>query len=314
MLPFRRNGNWLESKARALSAGTRTVMAETDIAKLSPLMAGKRGLVMGVANERSIAWGIARVLAGQGAELAFTYQGDAFGRRAMPLAKSVGSEIIVPCDVADLASVDNVFDELKKTWGSLDFVVHALAFSDRRELAGRYADTSRDNFTNTMVISCFSFTEIAKRAADLMPNGGSLLTLTYGGATRWVPSYNVMGVAKAALEASVRYLAADLGPQGVRVNALSAGPMRTLAGSGVSDARVIFNFQRDHSPLRRTPTLDEVGGSALYLLSPLSGAVTGEVHFVDCGYSTVAMPNLEVLKTLEAEAEAAGRTPSQAAE
>ena len=288
-------------------------MTEFDVAKPGPLMAGKRGLVMGVANDRSIAWGIARVLAGQGAKLAFTYQGDAFGRRAVPLAESVGSEVIVPCDVADLASVDNAFKEIKDKWGELDFVVHALAFSDRRELAGRYADTSRDNFTNTMIISCFSFTEIAKRAAELMPNGGSLLTLSYGGATRWVPSYNVMGVAKAALEASVRYLAADLGPQGIRVNALSAGVMRTLAGAGVSDARVIFNYQRDHAPLKRTPTLDEIGGSALYLLSPLSGAVTGEVHFVDCGYNTVAMPTLDSLKELDSEAKPAP-SPSAAAE
>ena len=289
-------------------------MAEIDIAKPGPLMAGKRGLIMGVANERSIAWGIARVLAGQGAKLAFSYQGDAFGRRAIPLAQSVGSDVIVPCDVADLASVDNVFAEINKAWGGLDFVVHALAFSDRRELAGRYADTTRDNFTNTMLISCFSFTEIAKRAAELMPNGGSLLTLSYGGATRWVPSYNVMGVAKAALEASVRYLAADLGQQGVRVNALSAGVMRTLAGAGVSDARSIFNYQRDHAPLRRTPTLDEIGGSALYLLSPLSGAVTGEVHFVDCGYNTVAMPTLEALKAAENDASASGRKAGEAAE
>ncbi|KUO54076.1 MAG: enoyl-ACP reductase [Alphaproteobacteria bacterium BRH_c36] len=280
-------------------------MSETDIATPGPLMAGKRGLVMGVANDRSIAWGIARVLAGQGAELAFSYQGDAFGRRAIPLAESVGSKIIVPCDVSDIASVDNVFAEIEKTWGSLDFVVHALAFSDRRELAGRYADTSRDNFTNTMVISCFSFTEVANRAARLMPNGGSLLTLTYAGATRWVPSYNVMGVAKAALEASVRYLASDFGPQGIRVNAVSAGPMRTLAGAGVSDARAIFNYQRDHSPLRRTPTLDEVGGSALYLLSDMGSGVTGEVHFVDCGYSTVAMPTLEALKKIEEGGEVA---------
>ena len=203
-----------------------------DIAQPGPLMAGKRGLIMGVANERSIAWGIARVLAGQGAKLAFTYQGDAFGRRAIPLAQSVKSDIIVSCDVTDLASVDNVFAEIGKKWGGLDFVVHALAFSDRRELQGRYSDTSRDNFTNTMVISCFSFTEVAKRAAPLMTNGGSMLTLTYGGSQRVVPSYNVMGVAKAALEASVRYLAADFGAQAIRVNALSAGPMRTLAGAG----------------------------------------------------------------------------------
>ena len=271
-----------------------------DVANPGPLMAGKRGLVMGVANERSIAWGIARVLAGHGAELAFTYQGEAFGRRAIPLAESVNSKIIVSCDVSDLDSVDNVFAEIKNTWGSLDFVVHALAFSDRRELQGRYADTTRDNFINTMIISCFSFTEIAKRAAELMPNGGSMLTLTYGGASRWVPSYNVMGVAKAALEASVRYLATDLGVDNIRVNALSPGPMRTLAGAGISDARAIFNFQRDHAPLRRTPTLDEVGGSALYLLSPLSGGVSGEIHFVDCGYNSVSMPSLDSLKTLEA--------------
>ena len=289
-------------------------MSAIDFAKPGPLMAGKRGLIMGVANDRSIAWGIARVLAGQGAKLAFTYQGDAFGRRAMPLAQSVGADIIAPCDVLDLASVDAVFDEIKSKWGKLDFVVHALAFSDRRELSGRYADTSRENFTNTMVISCFSFTEIAKRAAELMPDGGSLLTLTYGGATRWVPSYNVMGVAKAALEASVRYLANDLGPSGIRVNALSAGPMRTLAGSGVSDARSIFNYQRDHSPLRRTPSLDEVGGAGLYLLSDLAGAVTGEVHFVDCGYNITSMPTLEALKELEADAAAAGRASAKAAE
>jgi enoyl-[acyl-carrier protein] reductase I len=285
-----------------------------DMAKPGPLMAGKRGLIMGVANDRSIAWGIARVLAGQGAELAFTYQGDAFGRRAIPLAQSVGSKIIEPCDVSDLASVDAVFKSVEKNWGSLDFVVHALAFSDRRELSGKYADTSRENFTNTMVISCFSFTEIAKRAAALMPNGGSMITLSFGGATKVVPSYNVMGVAKAALEASVRYLATDFGPQGIRVNALSAGPMRTLAGAGVSDARTIFNYQKDHAPLRRTPSLDEVGGSALYLLSPMSGAVTGEVHFVDCGYSTVAMPTLDALKAQEVMAAAAGRATNEAAE
>ena len=250
-------------------------MTSKDIAQPGPMMAGKRGLIMGVANDRSIAWGIARVLAGQGAKLAFTYQGDAFGRRAIPLAKSTGADIIVSCDVTDLKSVDKVFAEIKKSWGSLDFVVHALAFSDRRELAGRYADTTRENFANTMVISCFSFTEIAKRASEMMPAGGSLLTLTFSGATRWVPCYNVMGVAKAALEASVRYLAADLGAQGIRVNALSAGPMRTLAGAGVSDGRMLFNYQRDHAPLRRSPTLDEVGGAGLYLLSDLSGAVTG---------------------------------------
>jgi enoyl-[acyl-carrier protein] reductase I len=286
-------------------------MTSKDIAEPGPLMAGKRGLIMGVANDRSIAWGIARVLAGHGAQLAFTYQGEAFGRRAIPLAKSVGAEIIVNCDVADLASVDNVFAEIAKTWGGLDFVVHALAFSDRRELQGRYSDTSRENFTNTMVISCFSFTEVAKRAAPLMTNGGALLTLTYGGSQRVVPSYNVMGVAKAALEASVRYLAADFGADGIRVNALSPGPMRTLAGAGISDARIIFNYQGEHAPLKRTPTLDEVGGAALYLLSDLSGGVTGEVHFVDCGYNAVAMPSLDALKMQEQDATAAGRPPSQ---
>ena len=274
-------------------------MMKTDVAKTGALMAGKRGLVMGVANERSIAWGIARLLAGQGAKLAFTYQGEAFGRRAIPLAKSLGSEIVVNCDVTDLATVDATFAEIKRQWGDLDFVVHALAFSDRRELAGRYVDTTRENFVNTMVISCFSFTEIAKRASDLMREGGALLTLTFSGATRWVPCYNVMGVAKAALEASVRYLAADLGPRGIRVNALSAGPMRTLAGAGISDARMLFNYQRDHAPLKRTPTLDEVGGAGLYLVSDLSGAVTGEVHFVDCGYHMVAMPDLNALKSME---------------
>jgi enoyl-[acyl-carrier protein] reductase I len=293
---------WCEFKGRE-----RWTMTQRDIANPGPLMAGRRGLIMGVANDRSIAWGIARVLAGQGAKLAFTYQSEAFGRRAIPLAQSVGSEIIVPCDVSDIVTVDKAFEAINEKWGGLDFVVHALAFSDRNELRGRYADTTRANFLTTMTISCFSFTEIAKRAAAIMPKGGSILTLTYGGSTRVVPSYNVMGVAKAALEASVRYLASDFGPQGVRVNALSAGPMRTLAGAGVSDARTIFNFQGDHAPLRRTPTLDEIGGAALYLLSDLSGAVTGEVHFVDCGYNMVAMPGLDDLKAIEADAAAAGR-------
>jgi len=270
-----------------------------NIATPGPIMAGKRGLVMGVANDRSIAWGIARVLHGQGAELAFSYQGGAFGRRAVPLAQSIGAKIIEEADVEALDSVKRVFDVIKKKWGSLDFVVHALAFSDRNELRGRYCDTTRKNFSHTMVISCFSFTEICKLAAELMPAGGSLLTLTYGGATRVVPSYNVMGVAKAALETSVRYLASDFGPQGIRVNALSAGPMRTLAGAGISDARALFNYQREHAPMRRSPTLDEVGGSALYLLSDLSGAVTGEVHFVDCGYSTIAMPSIDAVKAMD---------------
>ncbi|MEL6946526.1 MAG: enoyl-ACP reductase FabI [Pseudomonadota bacterium] len=267
----------------------------------SNLMAGKRGLIMGVANDHSIAWGIARTLHAHGAELAFTYQGDAFGRRVKPLAESVGSDILLPCDVEDVASVDSVFDTLKEKWGGLDFFVHAVGFSDKNELKGRYADTTRDNFSRTMVISCFSFTETAKRAAALMNDGGSIITLTYGGATRVMPNYNVMGVAKAALEASVRYLASDFGGDNIRVNAISAGPMRTLAGSGVADARAMYNYQKRNAPLKRTVTLDEVGGSALYLLSPLSTGVTGEVHFVDSGYSTISMPRPEELKRVEAE-------------
>ena len=261
------------------------------------LMAGKRGLVMGVANDHSIAWGIARTLAAHGAELAFTYQGDAFGRRVRPLAESVGASHVFPCDVEDDASVDAVFSGLKEAWGSLDFLVHAIAFSDRNELRGRSADTSRENFTRTMLISCFSFTEIAKRAAALMPAGGSLITLTYAGSTRVMPNYNVMGVAKAALEASVRYLAADYGPDGIRVNAISAGPVRTLAGAGITDARLMYTWHRMHAPLRRPTTLDDVGGGSLYLLSDLSAGVTGEVHFVDSGYHIVSIPRPEQLRS-----------------
>jgi enoyl-[acyl-carrier protein] reductase I len=260
------------------------------------LMKGRRGLVMGVANDHSIAWGIAKSLHDQGAELAFTYQGEAFGRRVKPLAETVGSKLVLPCDVENTATVDEAFAAIAKEWGTIDFVVHAIAFSDKAELKGKYADTSRDNFVRTMIISCFSFTEIARKAAALMPNGGSLVTLTYGGSVRVMPNYNVMGVAKAALESSVRYLAADYGPQGVRVNAISAGPMRTLAGAGIGDARAMFNFQKRHSPLRRTVTLDEVGGAALYLLSPLSGGVTGEIHYVDSGYNIISTPRPEDLK------------------
>ncbi|MGA0596724.1 enoyl-ACP reductase FabI [Enterovirga sp. CN4-39] len=266
----------------------------------STLLKGKRGLVMGVANDHSIAWGIAKVLAAHGAELAFTYQGDALGRRVTPLAKSVGSELVLPCDVEDLASVDGVFAAVDEAWGGIDFLVHAIAFSDKNELKGRYADTTRDNFSRTMLISCFSFTEIAKRAAERMKNGGAIVTLTYGGSTRVMPNYNVMGVAKAALEASVRYLAGDFGPMGVRVNAISAGPVRTLAGAGIADARFMYNFQRANSPLRRTVTIDEIGGSALYLLSELSGGVTGEIHYVDSGYNIISMPRPDVLKAQEA--------------
>src|SRR6202521_2645950 len=259
------------------------------------LMHGKRGLVMGVANDHSIAWGIAKTLAAHGAKLAFTYQGEALGKRVKPLAESVGSSLILPCDVEDIASVDAVVAELKKQWGSLDFLVHAIGFSDKNELKGRYADTTRENFVRTMMISCFSFTELAKRAAAMMPAGGAMVTLTYNGGQRAMPNYNVMGVAKAALEASVRYLAVDFGPSAIRVNAISAGPIRTLAGAGISDARAMFSFQQRHSPLRRGVTLDEIGGAALYLLSDLSTGVTGDIHFVDSGYNIITMPNPEAL-------------------
>lgn len=270
------------------------------------LMQGKRGLIMGVANDHSIAWGIAKAVAAHGAELAFTYQGEALGKRVKPLAESVGSSLVAPCDVEDLASVDAVFKRIESEWGSLDFAVHAIGFSDRNELKGRYVDaTTRENFTRTMVISAFSFTELAQRAARLMKNGGSLLTLTYGGSTRVMPNYNVMGVAKAALEASVRYLASDLGPQGVRVNAISAGPIRTLAGAGIGDARSMFNFQKQHSPLRRSLDIDDVGGAGLYLLSDLSGGVTGEIHFVDGGYNIISMPRPEDLRADVQQGEAA---------
>jgi len=263
-------------------------------------MQKKRGLIMGVANDHSIAWGIAKALAAQGAELAFTYQGEALGKRVIPLAESVGSNIVLPCDVEDIASVDATFDALEKRWGTLDFVVHAIGFSDKNELKGRYIEqTTRENFSRTMVISCYSFTEVAQRAAKLMPNGGSLLTLTYGGATRVMPNYNVMGLAKAALEASVRYIASDLGPQNIRVNAISAGPIRTLAGAGIGEARAMFSFQRAHSPLRRAVTIEDVGGSALYFLSDLASGVTGEVHFVDAGYNIISMPRPEDLRAEE---------------
>jgi enoyl-[acyl-carrier protein] reductase I len=262
----------------------------------SALMSGKRGLVMGVANDHSIAWGIAQALAAEGAELAFTYQGEILGKRVRPLAESLGSSLSLPCDVEDVASLEAVFAAIERNWGTLDFVVHCIGFSDRNELKGRYADTTRENFVRTMVVSAFSFTEIAKRAALLMPSGGAMLTLTFGGATRVMPNYNVMGVAKAALEASVRYLAADFGPAGIRVNAISAGPVRTLAGAGIADARFMFNFQRHQSPLRRTVTIADIGGSALYLLSGLSAGVTGEVHFVDSGYNIISMPRPDDIK------------------
>ena len=271
------------------------------------LMRGKRGLIMGVANNHSIAWGIAQALAGQGAELAFTYQGEALGRRVKPLVATLGSDLVVPCDVEDLASVDAAIDQVGNTFGSIDFLVHAIAYSDRNELKGRYADTTRENFLRTMVISAFSFTEIAKRGAALMPNGGSMVTLTFGGSTRIAPNYNVMGVAKAALESSVRYLAADYGCNGIRVNAISAGPIRTLAGAGIADERFMYNYQKSHSPLRRSVTIEDVGGSALYLLSDLSNGVTGEIHFVDAGYNIVSIPRPENMVSAESMAEEAGK-------
>jgi enoyl-[acyl-carrier protein] reductase I len=265
------------------------------------LMQGKRGLIMGVANDHSIAWGIAKVLAQHGAELAFTYQGEALGKRVTPLARSVGSDLVVPCDVEDQASVDAAFAALDERWDGLDFLVHAIGFSDKSQLKGRYVDvTTRDNFSRTLVISAFSFTEVAQRAVRRMRHGGSLLTLTYGGSMRVMPNYNVMGVAKAALEASVRYLASDLGPDGIRVNAVSAGPVRTLAGAGISDARLMFTYQKAHAPLRRTVSIEEIGGAALYLLSDLSSGVTGEIHYVDSGYNIISMPRPDVLKAQDA--------------
>jgi len=253
------------------------------------IMAGKKGLVMGVANDRSIAWGIAKAAHEQGAELAFTFQGDALKKRVEPLAASVGSSIVLPCDVTDTASMDAVFTEIERQWGKLDFLVHAIAYSDKEELKGQYIDTSPDNFQQTMHISCYSFTALCQRARKLMGDGGSLLTLTYFGAERVMPHYNVMGVAKAALEASVRYLAEDLGKENIRVNALSAGPMKTLAASGIGDFRYILKWNEYNSPLRRNVNLGDIGGAGLYLLSDLSSGVTGETHHVDCGYHLVGM-------------------------
>jgi enoyl-[acyl-carrier protein] reductase I len=254
-----------------------------------PLMAGKRGLIMGVANERSIAWGIAKTLAEHGAEIAFTFQGEALEKRVRPLAQSLGSQHVMNCDVGDEASVDQVFQHLQGSWGKLDFLLHAIAYSDKEELKGKYVETSRANFLRTLDISCYSFTALCRQAVPLMADGGSLLTLTYFGAERVMPHYNVMGVAKAALEASVRYLAVDLGGQNIRVNALSAGPMKTLAASGIGDFRYILKWNQYNAPLKRNVTLDDVGGAGLYLLSPLSAGVTGEVHHVDAGYHVVGM-------------------------
>ena len=257
------------------------------------IMSGKRGIIMGVANERSIAWGIAAAAAEQGAEIAFTYQGDALEKRVRPLAESIGSDIIIPCDVSSDTAIDQTFITLKEKWDTIDFVVHAIAYSDKEELKGDYMDTSRGNFNTTMDISVYSFTAIAKRAAEMMPNGGSMITLTYYGAERVMPHYNVMGVAKAALESSVRYLAADLGSDKIRVNSLSAGPIKTLAASGIGDFRYILKWNQYNSPLRRNVTLKDVGGSGVYLLSDLSAGVTGEPHHVDCGYHVVGMKAID---------------------
>jgi enoyl-[acyl-carrier protein] reductase I len=255
------------------------------------LMKGKRGLIMGVANNRSIAWGIAKACAAQGAEVALTYQGDALKKRVVPLATELGSDVVLPCDVTDSASMDAVFAELKAKWGRLDFLVHAIAFADKAELDGRYVDTSEKNFTQSLLISCYSFTALAQRAEKLMTHGGSMLTLSYYGAEKVMPHYNVMGVAKAALEASVRYLAADLGKNAIRVNAISAGPIKTLAASGISDFRYILKWNEYNSALRRTVTIEEVGASGMYLLSDLGRAVTGEIHHVDAGYHVQGMKN-----------------------
>jgi enoyl-[acyl-carrier protein] reductase I len=257
--------------------------------EVQALMQGKRGLIMGVANERSLAWGIAKAVAAQGAELAFTYQGEALGKRVRPLAQSVGSDLVLECDVTNEASLDAVFAALGERWGRLDFAVHAVAFADPSELKGRYVDTKRENFLRSLDISCFSFTDLARRASAMMDTGGALLTLTYLGAERVMPHYNLMGVAKAALEASVQYLAVDLGGQNIRVNAISAGPIKTLAASGIGDFRYILKWNQYNSPLKRNVTIEDVGGAGLYLLSDLGAGVTGEVHHVDCGYHVVGM-------------------------
>lgn len=256
---------------------------------MNGLMAGKRGLIMGLANDRSLAWGIAKALGDQGAQLAFSYQGEALEKRVRPLAAELGSDLLIDCDVADMAALDTAFERLEKSWGGLDFVVHAIGFSDKSELRGKYVDTSLDNFLMTMNISVYSFTAVARRARALMPNGGSLLTLTYYGAEKVIPHYNVMGVAKSALETSVKYLAMDLGPSKIRVNAISAGPIKTLAASGIGDFRYIMRWNEYNSPLRRNVTIEDVGGAGLYLLSDLAAGVTGEIHHVDAGYNVVGM-------------------------
>jgi enoyl-[acyl-carrier protein] reductase I len=256
---------------------------------MTGLMAGKRGLIMGLANDKSLAWGISKRLAEHGAELAFSYQGEALQKRVGPLAASVGSDFLIECDVSDMADLDRLFEQLKARWETIDFVVHAIGFSDKNELRGKYVDTSLDNFLMSMNISAYSFTAVARRAREMMPNGGSLLTLTYYGAEKVIPHYNVMGVAKAALETSVKYLAMDLGPEKIRVNAISAGPIKTLAASGIGDFRYILKWNEYNSPLRRNVTIEDVGGAGLYLLSDLASGVTGEIHHVDAGYNVVGM-------------------------
>lgn len=262
---------------------------------MANLMQGKRGLVMGVANERSIAWGIARALAAEGADCAFSYQGDAFGKRVEPLAASVGSDFLIDVDVTNDASLDACFDALKTRWGRLDFLIHAIAFSDKNELTGRISHTSRANFTNSLAISCFSFIDVARRASEIMPDGGSLITLTYGGSNRVTPNYNVMGVAKAALESATRYLANDLGPQQIRVNAISPGPMKTLAGAAIGGARATFRHTEANAPMRANATLDAIGGTAVWLCSDYGNCTSGEVVHVDCGYHVLGMPQQENL-------------------
>ncbi len=256
---------------------------------MSGLMAGKRGLIMGLANDRSLAWGIAKMLSEHGAELAFSFQGDALAKRVAPLAAQLGSDFLIDCDVSDMDALDRAFADLKQRWDTIDFVVHAIGYSDKNELRGQYVDTSLDNFLNTMNISCYSFVAVTQRARAMMPNGGSIITLSYYGAEKVIPHYNVMGVAKAALESSVKYLAMDLGPENIRVNAISAGPIKTLAASGIGDFRYIMKWNEYNSPLRRNVTIEDVGGSALYLLSDLSSGVTGETHHVDAGYHVVGM-------------------------
>ncbi|HTV33505.1 MAG TPA: enoyl-ACP reductase FabI [Methylocella sp.] len=270
-------------------------MTQLDLAPkglpLSGILSGKRGLILGIANNRSIAWGIAKAAHEAGAELAFTYQGEALEKRVRPLAQEIGANVLGDCDVTNTSSLAAIFEQIERIWGSLDFIVHCVAFSDKDQLTGRYLDTTAENFTNTLLISCYSFTAVAQRAEKLMPNGGAMLTLTYYGAEKWMPHYNVMGLAKAALEASVRYLAADLGERNIRVNAISAGPIKTLAASGIGDFRYILKWNEYNAPLRRTVTIDEVGESAAFLLSPMARGITGEILHVDCGYHIVGMKN-----------------------